>query len=177
MLSLWFSGAQATGRMQDLCADVPAAKALFDQASEILGYDLLKVCAEGGCFHWIWLCFRDYGRITIRPPVWHRCQQRQCITWEGMRWWATGPKEKLDSTAVSQPAIYVASLAAIEKLRAESGDVSAANCAVVRAECFALLRTLILSSQECTIDTAGTSAKVGSGMCRICWTRRTLLPA
>lgn len=48
-----------------------------------------------------------------------------------MRWWATGPKEKLDSTAVSQPAIYVASLAAIEKLRAESGDVSAANCAVV----------------------------------------------
>lgn len=30
-----------------------------------------------------------------------------------------GPKEKLDSTAVSQPAIYVASLAALEKLKAE----------------------------------------------------------
>lgn len=29
-----------------------------------------------------------------------------------------GPKEKLDTTAVSQPAIYVASLAAVEKLRA-----------------------------------------------------------
>lgn len=29
-----------------------------------------------------------------------------------------GPVEKLNSTAVSQPAIYVASLAAVEKLRA-----------------------------------------------------------
>ena len=31
----------------------------------------------------------------------------------------SGPKEKLDLTAVSQPAIYVASLAALEKLKAE----------------------------------------------------------
>ena len=37
-----------------------------------------------------------------------------------------GPKEKLDSTAVSQPAIYVASLAALEKLRAEAGEDAAA---------------------------------------------------
>ncbi len=37
---------------------------------------------------------------------------------------ATGPKEKLDSTAVSQPAIYVASLAALEKLRQQEGEVS-----------------------------------------------------
>jgi [acyl-carrier-protein] S-malonyltransferase len=36
----------------------------------------------------------------------------------------SGPKEKLDSTAVSQPAIYVASLAAVEKLRATEGEVS-----------------------------------------------------
>ena len=33
-----------------------------------------------------------------------------------------GPKEKLDSTAVSQPAIYVTSLAAVEKLRATEGQ-------------------------------------------------------
>lgn len=36
---------------------------------------------------------------------------------------ATGPKEKLDSTVVSQPAIYVSSLAALESLRAQSPDI------------------------------------------------------
>ena len=36
-----------------------------------------------------------------------------------------GPKEKLDSTAVSQPAIYVASLAALESLRAKEPGVEA----------------------------------------------------
>jgi [acyl-carrier-protein] S-malonyltransferase len=36
-----------------------------------------------------------------------------------------GPKEKLDSTAVSQPAIYVASLAALESLRAQTPEVEA----------------------------------------------------
>ncbi len=35
-----------------------------------------------------------------------------------------GPKEKLDSTAVSQPAIYVTSLAAVEKLRATEGQAA-----------------------------------------------------
>jgi len=34
-----------------------------------------------------------------------------------------GPKDRLDSTAVSQPGIYVASLAALEQLRQESPDV------------------------------------------------------
>jgi [acyl-carrier-protein] S-malonyltransferase len=36
---------------------------------------------------------------------------------------AKGPKERLDSTVVSQPAIYVASLAALESLRAQSPDI------------------------------------------------------
>ena len=31
-----------------------------------------------------------------------------------------GPKAELDSTAVSQPAMFVSSMAAVEKLRAES---------------------------------------------------------
>eukprot|EP00955_Chlamydomonas_euryale_P065379 359219-Chlamydomonas_euryale.AAC.16 len=35
-----------------------------------------------------------------------------------------GPKEKLDTTAVSQPAIYVSSLAAVEKLRATEGQAA-----------------------------------------------------
>lgn len=75
-------GAQTVGMAVEVCEQIPTAKDLFDQASEILGYDLLQVCAEG-------------------------------------------PKEKLDSTAVSQPAIYVASLAAIEKLKAEQGPEAA----------------------------------------------------
>jgi [acyl-carrier-protein] S-malonyltransferase len=33
-----------------------------------------------------------------------------------------GPKEKLDSTAVSQPAIFVTSMAAVEKLKMDKGD-------------------------------------------------------
>lgn len=77
-------GAQTVGMAVDLCAEVPAAKDLFDRASEILGYDLLQTCAEG-------------------------------------------PKARLDSTAVSQPAIYVASLAAVEKLRKEQGEVRRAE--------------------------------------------------
>ena len=36
-----------------------------------------------------------------------------------------GPKDRLDSTAVSQPAIYVASLAGLEQLRQESSEVVA----------------------------------------------------
>lgn len=73
-------GAQYVGMGKDLCASLPAAKALFDQAADILGYDLFQVCA-------------------------------------------TGPEEKLNSTVVSQPAIYVASLAALESLRAKEPNV------------------------------------------------------
>lgn len=82
-------GAQTVGMCAETCETVPAAKALFDEASEILGYDLLELCKEG-------------------------------------------PKEKLDSTVVSQPAIFVASMAAVEKLRAEEGQeaVDAATCAM-----------------------------------------------
>jgi [acyl-carrier-protein] S-malonyltransferase len=82
-------GAQFVGMCGDVVKDVPAAKALFDEASEILGYDLLEVCTEG-------------------------------------------PKEKLDSTVISQPAIFVASMAAVEKLRQEEGQeaVDAATCAM-----------------------------------------------
>jgi len=81
-------GAQTVGMAKDVCAEVPKARELFEQASDILGYDLLQVCTEG-------------------------------------------PAEKLNSTAVSQPAIFVASMAALEKLRAEGGDdaVNKANVA------------------------------------------------
>lgn len=82
-------GAQFVGMCGDVCKEVPAAKALFDEASEILGYDLLEVCTGG-------------------------------------------PKESLDSTVISQPAIFVASMAAVEKLKQEEGQdaVDAATCAM-----------------------------------------------
>lgn len=82
-------GAQFVGMCSEVCEEVPAAKALFDEASEILGYDLLEVCSEG-------------------------------------------PKEKLDSTVISQPAIFVASMAAVEKLKQEKGQeaLDEATCAM-----------------------------------------------
>ena len=43
-------------------------------------------------------------------------------------WLQAGPKEKLDSTAVSQPAIYVASLAALERLKQDEGQVCIQAC-------------------------------------------------
>jgi [acyl-carrier-protein] S-malonyltransferase len=67
-------GAQAVGMAVETCRALPAAQHLFDEAAAILGYDLLKICAEG-------------------------------------------PAETLNSTAVSQPALYVAGLAALQRLR------------------------------------------------------------
>jgi [acyl-carrier-protein] S-malonyltransferase len=64
----------------------PAARAVYDQAAEILGYDLAQVCFEG-------------------------------------------PAARLDTTVVSQPAIFVTSLAALEMLRAENPQ-AAESCAI-----------------------------------------------
>jgi [acyl-carrier-protein] S-malonyltransferase len=63
-----------------LAETLPAVRKLYSRASEVLGYDLAKLCFEG-------------------------------------------PSEDLDSTAVSQPALFVTSLAALESLRSESPDV------------------------------------------------------
>jgi [acyl-carrier-protein] S-malonyltransferase len=73
-------GAQSVGMGKQLYESLPAARRLFDQATEILGFNLPEVC-----FH--------------------------------------GPAEKLNSTIVSQPAIYVASLAALESLRANEPNL------------------------------------------------------
>jgi [acyl-carrier-protein] S-malonyltransferase len=75
-------GAQTVGMGKQLCATLPAARKLFDEAAAILGYDLAEVCANG-------------------------------------------PAEKLNSTVISQPAIFVASLAALEALRASDPAVEA----------------------------------------------------
>jgi [acyl-carrier-protein] S-malonyltransferase len=58
----------------------PRARALFDRAADVLGYDLARLCFEG-------------------------------------------PAEELDSTVISQPALFVTSLAAIEQLRDKAPEV------------------------------------------------------
>jgi len=73
-------GAQHVGMGRTLVEKSPAARNLFQQASDILGYDLAAVCFEG-------------------------------------------PAERLDTTVISQPAIFVASLAALEVLRSEQPQV------------------------------------------------------
>ena len=78
-------GAQAVGMAQQLIETAPEAKALFDQASEVLGYNLAELCISG-------------------------------------------PAETLNTTDHSQPAIFVASLAALESLKNENPElVSACN--------------------------------------------------
>lgn len=79
-------GAQAVGMGRSLCAELPAARELFQRADEILGYDLSEICFQG-------------------------------------------PSEKLDSTVISQPALFVMSMAALEKLKSEQPAVYA-NCSV-----------------------------------------------
>jgi [acyl-carrier-protein] S-malonyltransferase len=75
-------GAQHVGMGRRLADQFPAARRLYDRASEILGYDLAQLCFEG-------------------------------------------PVEKLDTTEISQPAIFVTSLAALEMLRAQDPKVEA----------------------------------------------------
>lgn len=76
-------GAQVVGMGQALIGKYPRAAALYQQASEILGYDLQGICVEG-------------------------------------------PVEKLETTEISQPAIFVTSLAALEAMKVESPEEVAA---------------------------------------------------
>jgi [acyl-carrier-protein] S-malonyltransferase len=78
-------GAQAVGMGRELDAELPEARALFDRANEVLGFDLRNVCFEG-------------------------------------------PADALEATDVSQPAIFVASLAALEGLKKTDPEV-VAGCA------------------------------------------------
>jgi [acyl-carrier-protein] S-malonyltransferase len=79
-------GAQQVGMGRPLAETLPAARRLFDEAGEVLGYDLAAVC------------------------------------WNG-------PADRLNATAVCQPALFVTSLAALEALRA-SNPAAVAGCRV-----------------------------------------------
>ncbi len=73
-------GAQHVGMGKTIVEKIPAAAALYDQAADILGFDLAKLCFEG-------------------------------------------PKEELDATNISQPALFVSSLAALEMVKAEQPEL------------------------------------------------------
>src|SRR5690242_17792188 len=73
-------GAQSVGMCRELDQEVPAVRALFDRAEEILGFDLRQICLEG-------------------------------------------PADALEATDVSQPAIFVASLAALESLKVSNPEL------------------------------------------------------
>jgi [acyl-carrier-protein] S-malonyltransferase len=73
-------GAQKVGMGRLLYDTLPAAKQLFDEAAEVLGYSLADVCFNG-------------------------------------------PPERLNSTVVSQPALFVCALAALESLRTTEPEV------------------------------------------------------
>ena len=96
--------------LQDVVNEVAAAKELFQQASDILGYDLLKICTEG----------KDVGNVLKQLCLLPAASPASLLQ--------AGPNDKLDSTAVSQPAIYVASLAALEKLKQDEGQVRTHAC-------------------------------------------------
>jgi [acyl-carrier-protein] S-malonyltransferase len=81
-------GAQTVGMGRHACGRCEAARWLFNEAADVLGYDLLDLCVYG-------------------------------------------PAEKLNSTVISQPAIFVCSLAALETLRA--GDPAAEGECVATA--------------------------------------------
>jgi [acyl-carrier-protein] S-malonyltransferase len=77
-------GAQTVGMARGLCEKHAAARRLFEEARDLLGYDLADVCFNG-------------------------------------------PAERLHSTVVSQPAIFVASLAALEDLKTAEPE-AVAHC-------------------------------------------------
>jgi [acyl-carrier-protein] S-malonyltransferase len=67
-------GAQFVGMGKDVAEQFPAAKAIFDKANKIAGFDLAKICFEG-------------------------------------------PPERLNTTTMSQPAIFTVSAAILEAMR------------------------------------------------------------
>ena len=101
-------GAQAVGMAQELVEQLPTAAALFAQASEILGYDLAQLCAQG-------------------------------------------PAEKLNTTDHSQPALFVASLAALESLKAsdpQTVDACTATAGLSLGEYTALVFAGVMSFED-----------------------------
>ncbi len=111
-------GSQAIGMLAS-CKDLPPVRAMLATAQRVLGYDLLAVCTDGA------------PRRAMRRSLSHRCPSpaRTMLTPHATPRAPAGPKSKLDDTVYAQPALFVAGLAAVEKLRAENpGAADSASC-------------------------------------------------
>jgi [acyl-carrier-protein] S-malonyltransferase len=117
-------GSQTVGMGKQLYETLPAARQLFDQAADLLGYRLIDVCA-------------------------------------------TGPAERLNSTVVSQPAIFVASLAALESLRAsdpaaEAACVAAAGLSLGEYTALVFAGALTFADGLCVVQHRGQAMQAAS---------------
>ncbi|MCO5592017.1 hypothetical protein L7F22_046011 [Adiantum nelumboides] len=61
---------------------------------------------------------KDVAKVPAALEMFHKASE--ILGYDLLDVCVNGPKEKLDSTVISQPAIYVASMAAVEALRADS---------------------------------------------------------
>src|SRR5437764_14195665 len=96
-------GAQTVGMGRQLAESLPAARQLFDEAAEILGYNLAVVC------------------------------------WNG-------PPERLNSTVVSQPALFVTSLAPLDALRQNDPAAGSASSGMTVLSLVDTTRDAVMSS-------------------------------
>ena len=121
-------GSQAVGMLQS-CKDLPAVATMLATAKRVLGYDLLSICVDGAFLR----------ALSARL-------RRLCA--DGA---AAGPKSKLDDTVYAQPALFVAGLAAVEKLRsqdARAADGASACAGLSLGEYTALVHAGALSFED-----------------------------
>lgn len=121
-------GSQAVGMLKS-CQDLPAVAAMLDTAKRVLGYDLLAICTDGAL------------RCMLVISLGSASDDNN----------ATGPKSKLDETEYAQPALFVAGLAAVEKLRsqdARAADSASACAGLSLGEYTALVHAGALSFED-----------------------------
>src|SRR5262249_21169452 len=112
--------AQTVGMGRQLCETCSAAKQLYEEAADVLGYNLAEICQNG-------------------------------------------PAERLNSTVISQPAIFVTSLAALESLKASEPD-AVANCAAVAGLSLGEYTALVFAGAMSFRDALGVVQRRGEAM-------------
>jgi [acyl-carrier-protein] S-malonyltransferase len=105
---------------RQLIETVPAARALFDQAADVLGYDLAAICLNG-------------------------------------------PAERLNSTVVSQPALFVTSIAALQHLQSTEPN-ALDSCKAAAGLSLGEYTALVFAGAMSFLDALGVVQKRGEAM-------------